>query len=377
MSSGNPRGERIPTGAPPAPNPHERIPTVAVDNEVVWVNEEILLPFKIELGTRCNLGIFLSPTDIGDALPLTGMKKHGRSGLVARVVFKDKDGRLYRDVNAKGAGGIQDEEDGTYSVVPLGYGEEMETGSYGISDWQYAEQDRVKSEFLLKKGLRTHRTIAILKLKELLTYGGTKISVEDAQELGYLNEGEQPVIQLRAYGTQARIDNASDQEFALTKDAIALVGQEIGRKNLEVTEYLRWFATTLGEQIAIMHTWNHCHRFLIGHNVTLDCRITDLDTAGAFTSDPDERREEAEGDAWSAAEALQTLRSSLTQLWLEEQGLEESGDDIQARKLAFANELGDLYFRAYRDRLNNKRLLEDASFMRAVEEAINTPLDHL
>lgn len=373
MSSESLRRNRIPTGAPPAVSAREQLATVKVDNEVVWVNPDMLLPFDIKLGERCNLGLFLAAFDSGDgSLPHTMMDKHGRSGLVARVVFADTDGRRYRDVNAKGIGGSRRREDGTYEAVLPGFGEEMETGSYGISDWQYAEQDRFKSEFLLKKGLRTHRTIAILKLKELPTYGGGKMTIKEARELGYINEDEEPIIQLRAYGTQARVDNAADDGFALLKDAVALVAQETGEKDMTVTKYLRWFASTLGDQLAVLHTWNQHHGFLIGHNVTLDCRITDLDTVDAFSSDPKERRSDAVIELLDTCETLRTLLELTAPVWAEENAIEGTDEESIIESMErFRDELQDSYCRAYMNRLNNSALLKDEKFMREMEDILN------
>jgi hypothetical protein len=43
-------------------------------------------------------------------------------------------------------------------------------------------------------------------------------------------------------------------------------------------EYLKWFAKTLGYNIGLMHKNGFEHHYIDGgHNVTLDCRIVDLD----------------------------------------------------------------------------------------------------
>ena len=59
-----------------------------------------------------------------------------------------------------------------------------------------------------------------------------------------------------------------------------MVAQELGRDPNEFNEweYLRWFSRTLAENVARMHKAGFIHGYLTGHNITLDCRIVDLDS---------------------------------------------------------------------------------------------------
>jgi hypothetical protein len=62
----------------------------------------------------------------------------------------------------------------------------------------------------------------------------------------------------------------------LLNDAIELVRTELGRTSLSEEEYLEWFAATLGKNTALMSRNGWVHDFS-PHNVTLDCRLVDLD----------------------------------------------------------------------------------------------------
>lgn len=63
------------------------------------------------------------------------------------------------------------------------------------------------------------------------------------------------------------------------EDAKKLVSQELGRENNPFSdqEYLDWFAETLGKNVGLMHKNGWFHSNLSHHNITLDCRICDLD----------------------------------------------------------------------------------------------------
>src|SRR3989344_5879239 len=85
----------------------EKLSAVEVQNEVIWVNKNIEFPFSVEKGGNNRLGMFLTPkSQTEDEKPyhLEVRPRHRRSGILGRVVFKDKEGRLYRDVDLKGVG---------------------------------------------------------------------------------------------------------------------------------------------------------------------------------------------------------------------------------------------------------------------------------
>jgi hypothetical protein len=113
-----------------------------------------------------------------------------------------------------------------------------------------------------------------------LTY--SKISIKEARKRGLLAKGTgRPVILLRAFGTKFRVmdlavhDTAREQR-EMINDAKAVLSRELGRK-LTDKEYVEWFATNLGEQIARMHANGWTNQYIDAHNVTLDGRIVDLE----------------------------------------------------------------------------------------------------
>lgn len=277
--------EQFLTGDSSAIKSIETLPAVEVKNKVIWVNSKARAPFRLEKGRQAQLGMFLtSDPEDHKTYPLEIMDKHYRSALVGKVIFEDDEGRLYRDVDLKGAGGVSRDYRApklaqALYVDPLTpYRVQSGDAPYGICDLGYAITDRKMSEYFVKKGLRTHRALAFIKLEELIVERGKKISVKDAYRLNYIKKDIEPVIEVRAFGMKARIANSLDA--ALLKDAKAMVAQELGKSpdNFSDREYMTWFAETLGKQIAVIHSAGYWHNYLTEHNITLDCRIVDLDS---------------------------------------------------------------------------------------------------
>ena len=257
-------------------------PALPVDNKVLWVNKEVELPFRLEEGSRANIGLFLTAQageEIDRAIKLENNLLHGRSALLGRIIFKDKSGRLYRDIDLKGVGCFESESNRVIgpraALKPRG----LSDSPRGICLKEEAIADRNFSEYFLKNGLRTCRVLAILELKKIAG-DDEVIPVALAKKRGYMKKNEKPVIEVRGWVTKARIDNALDDGGKYIRDAISLVAQEIGINPAEFTieAYLEWFARTLGEQVGRLHKLGFTHNNLIEHNITLDCRIIDFDT---------------------------------------------------------------------------------------------------
>ncbi len=125
---------------------------------------------------------------------------------------------------------------------------------------------------------------------------------------------------MRAFSTKARVSetNRCLYETSVISDVISdakkLVSQEFGRgnKSLSNKEYLEWFAKTLGENVGLMHRngWYHC--FLGSHNITLDCRIVDLDSITELSREIDQ------------CDDINGAKSTLDYL-MESMGLDETG----------------------------------------------------
>ncbi len=285
------------------------LPAVEVRNEVVWVNDKVAMPFVFEEGKPSKLGVFLTPKpkEGEPTFSLGVMDEHFRSGNLGKVIFQDKENPKlqYRDIDLKGVGGtakdidtkeqrVEPLYDKTRKKIPYG------GGIWGIMNPYPAEYDRDMSEMFIKKGLRTHRVLAIIKLKELVDPEGNKITLKKAAERGYIKTTTRPVIEIRAFGMKNRINDAfidGDKKINLErtlKDARGMVAKELGTNSeaFSTKDYLDWFVKTLGEQVAILHRNGYRHGFLTAHNITLDCRIVDLDSVEFIEEKSDKEKEE-------------------------------------------------------------------------------------
>jgi len=271
----------------------EKLPAVEVKNKVVWVNENMKLPFDIEKGESNRLGMFLTPeplSDVSDPYQLEMRTGHRRSGILGRVIFEDKEGRLYRDVDLKGVGftgRIWLYENENKIVVQEPEIDTMDSNypggskTLGVLDRPYAENDIKMAEKFLKAGIRTYRPIALIRLQEIIDKNGDKISMGMAKSRGLVKRKDEPVVEVRAFGTRARTEDLqyADRDI-LIKDARSLVAQEIGKNpdDFSSKDYLGWFIETMAVSLARMHSKNWIHGYLTPHNITLDGRIIDLDS---------------------------------------------------------------------------------------------------
>lgn len=271
-----------------------------VKNKVLAVNPEVNIPLKLEEGKPSPLGLFAEAaysTEDSSKRKFEVWYRHGRSALLGRLIFSDEEGRLFRDIDVKGIGVVEVAPgDGVTIGEHIHLGEEGPFGGrQGLLDREVAEKDYQDSEDFVKAGIRTSRTLAIIELEELVLEG-RKISLTAAREKGIIDQSFQPVVEVRAFGTKARIIDANYSNVPLIEDAKLLVAQELGRTEpLSDEEYLNWFARTLGENVARMHKAGWAHGYLTHHNITLDCRIVDLDSVEDLVreGDRDEDYQEA------------------------------------------------------------------------------------
>src|SRR3989344_3079542 len=283
----------------------ETLPAVEVANEVSWVNNKMNLPFDLRVGESSRLGMFLTPNpQTGEqAFNLEVSGSHTRSGILGRVIFSDKEGRLYRDIDLKGTGYIHKK---TRKVRPAGDWDQMSKfssyhGTSGIADQELIRRDVDFSEKFLKAGILTHRVVALFDLKQIIDQSGQKISIAEAKERGILSEKDEPVIEMRAYGVRTRLWDiydalgfessffgvnkmerpTSDQAIKLLTDAKMFVAQERNINppdDLTFNDYFRWLVETIAINIARMHYNNWVSGYLTPHNMTLDGRFVDLDS---------------------------------------------------------------------------------------------------
>jgi len=282
----------------------ETLPALEVKNTVLWRNPAFkdTMPFKIERGKQTNLGIFFTPKP--EEYPEEKARRpvimpegyKGRSGLLGTVIFQDRDGQLYRDVDIKGIGKFQkpDQESilgamtgtGNFGVGTTGH--IKKTGAQeaeGLMDYEFALRDTNYSEKFLKAGIRTHRVISIAEPEEIIDEEGKKITIAQAKKLKIISKEMHPVFEIRALGTKERIaylqPNVSlERRKTAYGDAKAMIAQELGKDpdKFSPEEYLTWFTETLGRQTAKIRKLKLFHGYITEHNITLDCRIVDLDS---------------------------------------------------------------------------------------------------
>ncbi len=277
----------------------ETLPTLEVENTVLWVNPELQLPFKLEVGQPTELGIFLTPQsemskDRSRRVEVS--LHHKRSGFLGRVIFseKKKDGvrpELYRDIDVKGLGYLNKRKilpKSRVGVVPVKqlkhYGKVVTLGIMNLED---AQKDAFMAELLHKQGVRTHRAIAIISLDEIIDAEGKKIKIEEAKKLGILLKSDKPVLEIRAFGTKTRLEDVfsdhttPEMRELFLEDARVLVAQELGKNPEEFSrlEYFKWLAGEVGRNIGLLRKNRWKHSYLIeGHNITLDGRLVDFDS---------------------------------------------------------------------------------------------------
>jgi len=284
-----------------------------VKNKVAFVNEEVITPLELKEGEQSPLGLFAEaslPEKFQKELPpdkqrLEVRPEHRRSALLERIIFEDKQGRPYRDIDLKGIGYIIGGEIKKPGEIYLG------TSREGLLDSDMAFYDYQLSEEFLRAGIRTNRVLAIIDLEELIVEE-KKISLEEARKRHIINKKFQPVIEVRAFATKARISEIPysklDRGWEIKNDAIKLVSQELGRgdKPLSDKEYLEWFAKTLGQNVGLLHKNGWYHDYLNPHNITLDCRIVDLDGVTELSNEYNQLT-----DLHNAQDSLRTIMKRL------------------------------------------------------------------
>lgn len=274
----------LPIGSPEKAESKETLPAVEVANEVIWVNSNFPeLPFDLKEGGETKLGLFLTPIPLLKNFQLEVDWRHGRSALLGRVIFKDKQGNYYRDVDLKGMGHVISWD---MSKIEVGETYQKDPGGEAIGIFKKRDAIEVKeiSEKFAKAGIRTERFLAIIELKEIIDERGNKFSAEAARKSRFY-ESTIPVIAVRAFGTKNRMAEIQGREdLSKIEDAKKMASQELGidDKNFSFSDYLEWFAETLGKNIGLMHKNHWAHTCLTLHNITLDCRIVDLDEVKDF-----------------------------------------------------------------------------------------------
>lgn len=238
------------------------------------------------------------------------MRVHGRSADLGPVYFADTEGRIYRDVDVKGAGNVE------WSGAPGPWEDRPHHNRVeGLMNKEDALHDAQMAELFTKAGVRTHRCMAIIELTELPfpEPGSTEPTMVPVKQLLLERELPKdfvPVLQWRAFGTKTRLSDMAGSGATAERelqDAIALVKQETAGRVHDERTYIEWFATTLGRNVARMHEAGYTHGYVTSHNVTLDCRITDFDSVVPLKRTQEDVLTAAETDDIQKAEVSLTV----------------------------------------------------------------------
>lgn len=268
-----------------------------VDNKVLEVNTNVFMPLKLEKGKPSPMGLFVeamlrdeSDTSLEGKFREEFWSSHHRSMLLGKAFFEDNEGRLYRDIDIKGMGflAIQGAYRGAKPAILVPgktrYAEAFLAGVSphgGLLDRDVAFYDYCVAEEFTQAGIRTHRGLAIIELRELIVNGRRK-SVNELKKYGLIDKDFYPVIEVRAFGTKARISDRTPEQL---EDAKRLVAQELGIEFNSDEEYFKWFAQELGRNVGLMHKNGWLYTNWTDQNITLDCRIVDLDSVEALTDE--------------------------------------------------------------------------------------------
>lgn len=274
----------------------EYLPVVEVKNRLIRFNQDfeglVPLEFKTEnIGKPSKLGRMFShdPSNSRIEVIKFSLARISRAGVMSRALFKDKSGKVYRDLSVKGIGvciRIRDKGDQIWGVGPINSLRERTTDSEGICDISDLEKDWDLSEKFYSSGLRVPRPVAIIELEEIVSPKGGKISVQEARCQSIILSTERPGLYFRAWGIETRMDNLKDapegSALELLNDARIFVAQELEKiqDNFSFEDYLEELAKRIGQAVKYLASANYSHGNLSsGQNFTLDGTIADFDTA--------------------------------------------------------------------------------------------------
>lgn len=279
---------------------------------------------------------------------------HNRSVIWGSFNFRAFDGTLYRDIDIKGGGhtsyqealrAVEDKGDIHHPEMlepaRIQRNDEHATPNdyWGLMSMKEATHDMRMAEELAKIGIKAVRGMTILRLKELFVPKEGLVPVSTLREEIFtkknptdihLERDFDPVLYVRAYGVRSRLNEYPSQlekmipketlatrRAELVRDAMHFVAGEEGIpvEAFTLDRYLSWYATSLGKLLGRLHA-----NGLSGHgnicnskskerraddpaNLTLDCRLVDLQTVAKLKGDKDKKymhiRDDQEDGLWA------------------------------------------------------------------------------
>jgi len=286
-------------------------PALAVKNTVDWINPRLTTPFSLTVGESSDFGVFLinDGSSTQPAMKLGVSSFHGRSALVGEIPTADDQGNRYHFVDLKGVGHVAAVED-TEDIVILTPKPKGVNNTWGTWRHERAIEEKDISESLADKGVRVVRIGAIIAPQEIALPDGTKVDLQEARERGIIRADETPAIGLRVYRMRERIDHDETQSETHLAKAKQVIEEELGYQagSLSWDEYIKWFAETLGQNVALVHNNRPYHGSLGPHNITLACEIFDFIRAGSEREAITQRRVDPEQAKYSLHVLADTLR---------------------------------------------------------------------
>jgi hypothetical protein len=252
-------------------------PTVKVKNEVLWINPKLDLPFKLKEGEPSSLGVFVvssdTHTDCNIRVGIDGF--HGRSVYLGRFkIPPSSEGIIYRDVDLKGAGYIElNFRDKDPKVLPISIRDNEST--HGLWRIEKGQREIGITEDLTKEKARTNRIAALIALYEIALPDGNKLTINQAKDQGLIHQDETPVIGVRVSRLRDRMSHPYMRRFEVITDAKKIVEEELGYL-LSWQEYLMWFSSTMGTNLATVHKADYWHGSPDSHNISPVAEILDF-----------------------------------------------------------------------------------------------------
>ena len=266
-----------------------------IKGKVLWLNPQTL-PFSKRKKDWEELTLFISSSSNNGLDENLQNKRvcifpgHGRSLVLGGALFLHNN-LVYRDIALKGAGHVSRERslDNVVVAVPdnVSLRSSLDLSISGIFNLTNARADIKTSLRFNELGIRTTLPLALIELKEIVC-NGEIINIEQAKKRNLIFETDTPVIEVRAFGSAMRIDdlgnNRESVNIKIISDAINLIRRESGLQEMSFDEYVKWFTATLGANLGKMHNNGFVHGYLHSGNITVDCRIVDLDSVRKIDS---------------------------------------------------------------------------------------------
>jgi len=274
--------------------------TVPVSNEVTDINPEFQKQLDIDVGQSSGLVRLWSGEEERGIL-LGAETRHNRVANIDNTFVIDSHGLRWEDIDIKSPGlteiGVGDNELQLFPWERMPETEFVEARIWGGNELTSARRAFRYQQILEHLGVRTYKSLFVTKLNEWM-YHGKKVPISqipvvprDAEAKGHedgIPDGFSLAAEVRACRTKTRMQAISEREVLTEGNRVyiqkeidrarVLVAEERGLANVSVPDYIDWFIDSYGRNLGLMHAAGLVHSFMHPGNITLDCRILDLDS---------------------------------------------------------------------------------------------------